>query len=60
MMAMAAPGVLVSLRIDSIAFWSSGMECGPLLVSTPTARDTLKPISKQADSKRFFIFGLGL
>ena len=36
------------------------MECGRLLVSIPTARDTLKPISKQADSKRFFIFGPGL
>jgi hypothetical protein len=36
------------------------MEWGPLLVSTPTARNTLKPISKQADSRRFFMFGLVL
>src|SRR5215813_570111 len=30
-------------RCPIIAFWSSGMEWGPLLVSTPTARNTLSP-----------------
>jgi hypothetical protein len=36
------------------------MEWGPLLVSAPTARHMLKPISKQADSRRFFMLGLVL
>ncbi len=36
------------------------MHWGPLLVSTPAARNTLKPISKQAGTKPFFMFGLVL
>jgi hypothetical protein len=36
------------------------MEWGPLLVSTPNACNTPKPISKQADSRRFFMLGFVL